>query len=132
MKQKRRIASASTHSLFSFADNLVIAIGAYLTGGESQAASLKKAIDTCSELIGQLASGAKPATHERALSQQEVDLVNRGLRALERAASGQTDVAHDDLIAFQQFLVQHGMPEWKSRMNDFRQRRLKRGLRRYG
>jgi hypothetical protein len=131
MKQKRRIATVPSRSLSSLADKAVITIGTYLKTGNPDPTSLREAIDACSDILGRLPPAAESAPNAEPLSPQERDIVDRGLSALQNAASGQTDVCHNDLTALQQLLVRHSMPEWKIRMNDFRQRRLKRGLRRH-
>lgn len=131
MKQRRRVATTPPRSLSSLADKAVIAIGTYLKAGMPDPSSLSEAIAACADMVARLArAGVSPADHHL-LSAAEASVLERGRRALEDAASGKAEVSREDLIALQQLLVQRSMPDWKSRMSEFRERRLKRGLRRH-
>ncbi|HQU46716.1 MAG TPA: hypothetical protein PK867_28180 [Pirellulales bacterium] len=113
------------------ADKAVIAIGIYLKAGIPDPASLGEAMAACSDMLARLARTDASPAEKTQLSPSEAAVVERGRRALENAASGKAEVSREDLTALQQLLVQRSMPDWKSRMNEFRERRLKRGLRRH-
>lgn len=143
------VQAPQSADLASLADSAVIALGLFIRTGQKSIQQLKQGITLCEEILRcaadageaeNVAAGESPrrkqlratAIPDTFADKEAVTQVTQARDTLQRIIDEDAKFPESELSGIQEMFIEYTMPAWRKRHTEFRERKLKRRLKRYG